>query len=263
MKKIIKIIFFLFMIIMSVCITKSFAEDNNTKSLSSISVTTEPQKKEYKEGEKFDSTGMIITARYSDGSTKEVNDYHYFPNGKLSCNNKEIEISYEENGITKSTSQKITVKTSLEEIVLNFKDVTLSTKSNLTWNLIVVANPTGATIPELTWTSSDEKIVKIIKREINTSVTLQPVSNGKATINVKSSDGKYSAICNVTVTDGIETVDTSEENIVKNSANDDTTVKKSELPKTGITISFLIIISMAIVIAWVSYLKYKKYKGIK
>ena len=43
--------------------------------LSSIAVTTKPKKTTYTVGEKFDATGMIVTATYSDKSTKAVTAY--------------------------------------------------------------------------------------------------------------------------------------------------------------------------------------------
>lgn len=45
------------------------------KLLNKIEVTQEPIKTNYMEGQDFDPTDMIVTATYSDGSTKEVIDY--------------------------------------------------------------------------------------------------------------------------------------------------------------------------------------------
>lgn len=80
-----------------------------TKTLSSISVKTEPTKKEYEAGEKFDKAGMIIEATYSDGTKKEITDYKYSPTDELSNITKSIIITYTEDGVTKTTNQKITV----------------------------------------------------------------------------------------------------------------------------------------------------------
>lgn len=43
--------------------------------LSTIAVTTKPAKVEYFVGDKFDATGMVVTATYSDKSTKKVTGY--------------------------------------------------------------------------------------------------------------------------------------------------------------------------------------------
>lgn len=47
----------------------------SSPSLSSIEVTTLPDKTVYNEGEEFDPTGMVVTAYYDDGSSKVVTDY--------------------------------------------------------------------------------------------------------------------------------------------------------------------------------------------
>lgn len=76
--------------------------------LTGISVTTAPGKTTYTEGETFDKTGMVITATYSDGSTKPVEGYTFKPSGALSVADTAVEISYTENGETKTAT--LTVK---------------------------------------------------------------------------------------------------------------------------------------------------------
>ncbi len=44
----------------------------------SIAVTTPPVKTEYKDGERFDPTGMVVTATYENGVTAPINDYTYY-----------------------------------------------------------------------------------------------------------------------------------------------------------------------------------------
>ena len=46
-----------------------------TRTLSSITVTTKPAKLTYMEGESFNTAGMVITAKFSDGTTRTVTDY--------------------------------------------------------------------------------------------------------------------------------------------------------------------------------------------
>ncbi len=79
------------------------------KVLTKIEITNTPTRTTYSAGEKFDKTGMKITAKYSDGSSKEVTDYTYTPNGVLKISDKEIVISYTEGSVTKTVEQKITV----------------------------------------------------------------------------------------------------------------------------------------------------------
>lgn len=100
--------------------------DNNTSTSSSptsiksedkitlyqIKISKAPNKTKYKVGEKFDKTGMEITAYYDDLSSKVVTDYTYSPNGALTFNDKKITISYTENGVTKTVNQDINVESS-------------------------------------------------------------------------------------------------------------------------------------------------------
>ena len=85
------------------------ASESTSKTLSSIEITTKPNKVTYTEGENFDKTGMVITATYSDGTKRKVTNYTYTPNGALSTQDTEITISYTEGSVTKKAKQKITV----------------------------------------------------------------------------------------------------------------------------------------------------------
>ena len=80
------------------------------KTLESIKITTPPTKTVYTEGEKFDKTGMKVTATYSDETTEEVTDYIYTPTKELTTGDTTITVSYTENEITKLATQAITVK---------------------------------------------------------------------------------------------------------------------------------------------------------
>ena len=95
--------------------------------LVSISVATAPTKIDYKVGEAFDKTGMVINAKYKDGTNKNVtgyttsmsNSYYdgrsnymgtpYGINNLRPGKNQTITIYYTEDGITKNTSTKINV----------------------------------------------------------------------------------------------------------------------------------------------------------
>ena len=80
------------------------------KTLSKIEITTAPTKTTYTEGEKFDKAGMKVTATYSDGTTKEIRNYAYIPAGELKTTDKTITVSYTENGVTKTDTQKIKIQ---------------------------------------------------------------------------------------------------------------------------------------------------------
>lgn len=61
--------------------------------LVSLEVTTEPTKTTYYEGDTFDSTGMVVTGHYSNGTTKEVTNYTITPSGALSTSDESVNIA--------------------------------------------------------------------------------------------------------------------------------------------------------------------------
>ena len=83
------------------------------KSLSSIAVKTAPTKTSYEAGDNFDPTGLVITATYSDNSTRDIayadasSGFEFSPNTstELSTSNTSVTIYYG----NKSCSQAITV----------------------------------------------------------------------------------------------------------------------------------------------------------
>ena len=109
--------------------------DETPKTLENIKITTAPTKTTYTEGEKFDKTGMKVTATYSDETTEEVTDYIYTPAGELKTTDTAITISYKEGEVTKTATQTITVtaKTPEEQKTLeSIKITTAPTKTEYT-----------------------------------------------------------------------------------------------------------------------------------
>ena len=60
----------------------------------SLKIKTPPTKKEYKEGQSFDRTGMIIEATYKDGTTKVIDDYTITDEKNLKDGQTEVSIVY-------------------------------------------------------------------------------------------------------------------------------------------------------------------------
>ena len=81
------------------------------KALDRIAVTTPPNRTSYFSGEQFSAAGMVVTAYYTDDSSAAVSGYTYSPTGALAAGNNTITISYSEGGVTKTTTQAITVTT--------------------------------------------------------------------------------------------------------------------------------------------------------
>ncbi len=62
--------------------------------ITSIEVTSQPDKLTYKEGDLFDSEGMKVVAHYANGLTKDVTNYISYPKDFLTTEDKDITISY-------------------------------------------------------------------------------------------------------------------------------------------------------------------------
>lgn len=84
-------------------------------SLSGIAVSGDV-KTAYTAGESFDKTNLVVTAQYSDGSTKKVTDYTISPSGALEVGNTKVTVSYTESGSTKTADIAITVSAPQGEI---------------------------------------------------------------------------------------------------------------------------------------------------
>ena len=99
-----------------ITLTKTVAV--TVRQLSGIAVTTAPVKTAYTHGEKFNSSGMVITATYDDGSAAVVTGWTYSPTGNLAASNTAITISYTEGNVTKTCTQPITVQKVLSSIAV-------------------------------------------------------------------------------------------------------------------------------------------------
>ncbi len=74
-------------------------------SVTELKIKTPPTKTEYKEGQNFDKTGMVIEATFQNGSKREITDYTIENGSNLKANQTNVKISYGE----KSVEQPITV----------------------------------------------------------------------------------------------------------------------------------------------------------
>jgi hypothetical protein len=96
-----------------------------THRLTAITVTTKPNKLTYEYGDALATTGMVVTASYSDSQTKTVTGYSCSPTTFSTIGNQVVTVSYTENGVTQTATFNVTV---------NRKSVTKPTwKSNLTY----------------------------------------------------------------------------------------------------------------------------------
>ena len=101
-------------------IDSSFIADE----LTGIQVTTKPSKRSYIEGQNFDKSGMVITASYKNGTSKEVTEYTVIDGNDLAVGKKNVTISYTEGEVTKTVKQTIEVaKKELTDIRVTNKPI--------------------------------------------------------------------------------------------------------------------------------------------
>lgn len=94
-------------------VIRDLGQPEVVKTVESIEITTPPTKTEYKAGEDFDPTGMVVTAHYTDGTTADLtrDQYVIFYGDKLTKGQETVTIQYDDgsgnSGI--KVDQKITV----------------------------------------------------------------------------------------------------------------------------------------------------------
>ena len=145
---------------------KAFTEESIQTApveLTGIEITNPPSNTTYTEGESFNTSGMTVTATYSDLTTKQVTNYEVLDGKKLAYGQETVTISYTENGITKQVEQAITVnqlEPEPDRKIVSMEMETLPTKTtymkneelDLTGGVVKVTYSDG-TIIELTLNS--------------------------------------------------------------------------------------------------------------
>ena len=89
------------------------------KTLESINIATEQMKTTYNVGEQLDTTGLVVTAKYSDGSTEKVTDYTLSQPDMSTAGTKTITVTYQ--GKTATFTIKVNDSTQPAEDVAGAK----------------------------------------------------------------------------------------------------------------------------------------------
>lgn len=93
-------------------LTKTATLNLTCNALSKIVVTTPPTKQSYTLGDTLNLSGMVITAHYTNGTTKRVTNYTTSPaNGSTlsTAGTQTITVSYTEDDITKTTTLDVSI----------------------------------------------------------------------------------------------------------------------------------------------------------
>lgn len=123
--------------------------------LTGIAITTQPTKTTYAVGGSFDSTGMVVTATYDTGATKEVTGFTFSPSTFSSAGTKTVTLSYTENGVTKTATLSVTV-------------IQVGAFATSTWAEIKAAVQAGIGGLDLSeyWSVGDTKSVTLTTNEV-------------------------------------------------------------------------------------------------
>ena len=159
--------------------TRSTIESNI---LQGIEITTSPSKTEYFAGENFDRIGMVVKAKYSNGTSKEITDYTIANGTNLVEGQTSITLEY--NG--KTVKQAITVKKKTSEPVE--KKITSISVKNRPTKIEYIQNKeeldlTGGVI-EVTYNDNSKEDILMTSKEITASGFNNKIL-GKNTITVK------------------------------------------------------------------------------
>lgn len=163
-----------------------------------------------------------------------------------------------------------------EHIKLSSTSERLSVGATLT--LSAITDPEQ----EVVWTSSDEKIAKLVEPGC-----VYGVAEGTATITATTADGKYSASCKVTVVGQNSNQDNNDNNNNNNNNNDnnnnnnnnnnpndnknntsingktDNSLSNNKLPYTGFASFLKVAMVIVILVGSSMYILYRRYNGIK
>ena len=138
-------------------------DDSPAVTLSSIAVNTENAAISYKIGDTFSTAGIVVTATYSDETTKDVTTSAEFSTPDMSAEGTpEVTVSYTEGSVTKTATFTIKVSNSstppqtnvsLSSISVNIEKATTSYKIGDTFStdgITVTATYTDETTKDVT-----------------------------------------------------------------------------------------------------------------
>ena len=266
------------------------------KTLEKIEVTTNPNKTEYEEGEKFDKTGMVVTAVYSDNSRETVTDYTYAPTGSLTANDKRVIITYK----GKTTTISISVK-KIEKVLERLEITAPPSKTTYkegekfdSTGMVVTAIYSDGTreiitnyncFPVVELTTSNDKItvsytyqgktvtqtyaIEVKAKQSNNNNSGSNDNSGNNNNNTGNNNGGNSNNDNtignnnmnfITVKDN--TNNSNNNTSIPKNTNTDNTIKGGTIANTGLETIIIIPIAIITIIGTVAFINYKRYKDI-
>lgn len=234
---------------------KTSVKINVTKNkVEKIEITKLPNKTQYSVGEKFDATGMVVKAKYLDGTEKEITDYKITKTGSLNIGDTTITIEY--GGITSNIdiTVKETVYTILEgenEKFIKNHDKDISVRINADVTLFQKVCMDGTEIDRSNYVVTSGSTIITLKQSY-----LNKLSIGSHTMKTIFTDGSVAYSTITVMEEDNETNNVDKENTNKENNNNLT----SSNPKTGDNIVTFVAMFMVSVLGIAITVKYKKNK---
>lgn len=150
------------------------------KVLTAIEVTTPPTKTSYNYLESFDPAGMVVTAKFSDGSSAPATGYTYPDTAFSTLGSQPVNIGYTYEGVSRETTLSVTVNAI--SVPIPTQDGTISytgLEQTLTWNnfdsvkMAVTGDTSGVNAKDnysvtFTWDTSYESAKMTVSVEAKT-----------------------------------------------------------------------------------------------
>lgn len=160
------------------------------KTVTSLTATGTLQQTKFYDGDSFNPTGLTITATYSDDSTANVTSSVVWPN--LTTGQTSVTGTYGGCNVTISGINVIDSPSNVEDVSLNLNSATIHINGFV--QLTPTISPKTAKNKNVTWSTSNSSVATV-----SSSGLVVGVSEGTATITVKTEDGNFTDTCVVTV----------------------------------------------------------------
>lgn len=148
--------------------------------LSSITLDTSNVQTVFAVNDTFNYTGLVVTAHYSDSSSKTVTPTSVSSPNMSTTGQKTVTVTYEENDVSKNTSYNITVNSNptlswTAPTINAYSGTTLTSTEANSWG-VIYNNGSGST----TYPTYGQFSVKLAGSTISLPYTWQPGDDGKA-----------------------------------------------------------------------------------
>ena len=156
------------MLLPQIYVVHGSGETPEIKTLTDIELSGQ-YKTTYNVGEEFDKTNLVVTAKYSDGSSKAVTNYTISGFNKDTAGEQTVTVSYEEGGVTKTAEFKVTVNgTQPSEKTLLGIDVTAN-PTKTTYEVGETFDPAGLEVTAKYSDQSSEKVTNYSLSQVDMS----------------------------------------------------------------------------------------------